>query len=73
MFSMYTATKAKPFDPHFHIVKGRNNDFLFGMHFSASLWWNGDSWGAERRRVFEVSSVSYQKQRKRNDENKPPC
>lgn len=44
-----------------HIVKGRNNDFLFGMPFSASLWWNVDSWGAERqcvtRALLKVSSV----------------
>lgn len=38
MFSVYFATKEKPLAPHFRIVKGRNNDFLFGMHFSASLW-----------------------------------
>lgn len=45
----------------FRIVKGRNNDFLFGMHFSASLWWNVDSWIAERRcgarALLKVSSV----------------
>lgn len=45
---MYSATDEKPFAPHFRSMKGRNNDFLFGMHFSAFLWWNVDSWGAER-------------------------
>lgn len=43
MFSISSATKEKPYAPIFHIVKGRNNDFLFGMQFSASLWWNADS------------------------------
>lgn len=37
MFSIYFATKEKLSAPIFHIVKGRNNDFLFGMQFSASL------------------------------------
>lgn len=42
-------------------MKGRNNDFLFGMHFPPSLWWNADSLGAERqggaRALLKVSSV----------------
>lgn len=36
MFSIYSATKGKkkkPLPLIFRIVKGRNNDFLFGMHF----------------------------------------
>lgn len=37
MFSIHSATKEKPYAPIFHILKGRNNDFLFGMQFSASL------------------------------------
>lgn len=52
MFSFYSATKEKPYAPIFHIVKGRNNYFLFGMQFSASLWWNADSW--ESRKAVPV-------------------
>lgn len=52
MFSFYSATKEKPYAPIFHIVKGRNNYFLFGMQFSASLWWNADSW--ESRKTVPV-------------------
>lgn len=59
MFSIYSATKEKPYAPIFHILKGRNNDFLFGMQFSASLvecWFLGEQ-GGSARSLLKVSSM----------------
>lgn len=60
MFSIYSTTKEKPYAPILHIVKGRNNDFLFGMQFSAPLvecLFLGEQKGGSACSLLKVSSV----------------